>query len=274
MTAQQHLDAGDLAAAIAQVSEDLRKSPTDHSKRTFLFELLCCAGDLDRAGRHLDVIAGESAERAAAVMPYRILLEAEKQRRKVFAESLIPGLPQKIPDCVPLHLEAIRQVREKHYAEARALLEQAAATRTPQAGTIDGEPFEDLSDADDLMGPFLEAIVNGNYAWLPWDSVELVVISRPRHLRELVWVPARVDLNIGPLGDVFLPALYVDSYLHADPRVKLGRLTDWRQDVPEIALAAGQKLLTAGERDWPLLEVRSIAFAAREETDGVSGTAG
>lgn len=274
MTAQQHLDAGDLSSAIAQVSEELRKSPGDHGKRTFLFELLCCAGELDRAGRHLDAIAGESAEREAAVLPYRSLLEAEKQRRRVFAESLIPGLPKRIPDSVPLHLEAIRQVREKNYAEARALLEQAAAGRQPLAGTIDGEPFEDLSDADDLTGPFLEAIVNGNYAWLPWEAVESVTIDPPKHLRDIVWLPAHVELNFGPLGEVYLPALYVDSYLNPDQRVKLGRMTDWRKDVPDIAVASGQKLLTTGDRDWPLLEVRSIEFAAREESDGVSGTAG
>lgn len=278
MTAQQHLEAGDLAGAIARVSEDLRKAPTDHGKRTFLFELLCCSGDLDRAGRHLDVIAGENPERAAAVLPYRTLLEGEKQRRRVFAESAIPGLPKEIPDSVPLHLEAIRQVREKQYSEARALLEQAAAARPPSAGTIDGEPFEDLSDADDLTGPFLEAIINGGYAWLPWESIVSVEIARPKNLRDLVWVPAVVELDIGPLGDVFLPALYANSYLHSDPLVKLGRVTDWRQDIPDIAVASGQKLLAAGERDWPLLEIRSIQFAAREtggeEDDGVSGTAG
>ena len=274
MTAQQHLDAGDLPAAIAQVSEELRKSPADHRKRTFLFELLCCAGDLDRAGRHLDVIADESKERAEAVLPYRSLLEAEKQRRRVFAESLIPGLPKKVPDAVPLHLEAIRQVREGNYAEARALLEQAAESRPALAGTINGEPFDDLSDADNLTGPVLEAFVNGNYAWIPWEAIESVEISRPQHLRDLVWAPARVELDIGSLGDIFLPALYVHSYLHADPRVKLGRMTDWRQDIAEVAVASGQKVLVAGEREYPLLEVRSIAFAARKESDGVSGTAG
>jgi protein involved in temperature-dependent protein secretion len=64
----------------------------------------------------------------------------------------------------------------------------------------------------------------------------------------------------------------VDSYLHPDARVKLGRMTDWRPDVPGIAVASGQKLLAAGERDYPLLEVRSIGFAAREESDGVSSS--
>lgn len=274
MTAQEHLDQGNLSAAIAQVSDELRKSPADHGRRTFLFELLCFSGDLDRASRQLDVIAGESAERMAAVLPYRTLLEAEKQRRKVFSDSMIPGLPKKIPDSVPLHLEAIRQVREKQPADARALLEQAANTRQPRAGTVDGEAFEDLSDADDLIGPFLEAIVNGNYAWLPWESVESVTIAKPQHLRDLVWIPAQVELDIGPLGEVFLPVLYVDSHRHPDPLVKLGRVTAWREDLPEVAVGAGQKLLTAGDRDWPLLEIRKIEFAAREETDGVSGTAG
>jgi protein involved in temperature-dependent protein secretion len=37
-------------------------------------------------------------------------------------------------------------------------------------------------------------------------------------------------------------------------------MTDWRADVDGLALANGQKLLMAGEHDWPLLEVRQLEF--------------
>jgi len=272
MNGKQLLDSGDLAAAIAQVGAELRAAPEDAAKRTFLFELLCCAGDLDRALKQLDALAAESSERDLAIQPYRNVLEGEKKRRRAFSGGLVPGLPKKIPDYTRLHLEAINRITEGHYAEARALLEEGEAARRPVAGTINGEPFDDLKDADDLIGPFLEVITVSNYSWIPWESVRSVSMEAPRHLRDLVWLPARVELDIGPLGEVFLPVLYVNSYQHHDNRVKLGRMTDWQAATGDLSLASGQRLLMAGERDWPLLEVRELAFEPPGGNDGDTST--
>jgi type VI secretion system protein ImpE len=272
MKAKEFLDAGDLAAAIAQVGAELKAAPTDGPKRTLLFELLCCAGDLDRAVKQLDVIGAESSDRDLAVQPYRNVLEGERKRRRLFSEGLVPGLPKRVPDYTRLHLEAVNRIREGHYADARALLEEAEAARPPAAGTIDGEPFDDLKDADDLLGPFLEVITATNYSWIPWEAVRSVSMEAPRHLRDLVWLPARVELDIGSLGEVFLPVLYVNSYQHHDNRVKLGRMTDWQADTEGLSLASGQKLLMVGERDWPLLEIRQLAFEPSGGSDGDTST--
>jgi type VI secretion system protein ImpE len=258
LTASQLLEAGDLNSAVAHVSEELRTSPGDNGKRTFLFELLCCTGDLDRAAKHLDVLAAESADRAIAVQTYRNLLQGERQRRGLFTDGLLPGLPRSAPDYARMHLDAISRVREDRFEDARALVEEAASTRPAVSGRINGIHFDELTDADDLLGPFLEIIVSGNYSWLPWEVIRSVTIQAPRHLRDLIWLPAEIELDLGALGGAFLPVLYAGSYLHQDDRVKLGRMTDWRSDVPGLALAAGQKLLTADEQDWPLLEVRLL----------------
>ena len=74
------------------------------------------------------------------------------------------------------------------------------------------------------------------------------------------------------MGEVFLPALYTQSYLHADNQVKLGRMTDWRTDVEGLALAAGQRLLVTGDRDWPMLEIRELECEGPENTNGDTGT--
>src|ERR1017187_10079465 len=260
MTVKELLDAGNLSAAIAQISTDLREAPADRVKRTFLFELLCCAGDLDRAEKQLDVLAAEGCDRDIAVQPYHNVLAGERKRRLLFSEGRVPGLPKRVPDYTRLHLEAINHIPEGHYSEARALLEESETARPPVSGTINGERFDDLNDADDLLGPFLEVITANNYSWIPWEVVRSVSMEAPRHLRDLVWIPARVELEIGPLGEAFLPVLYADSYLHQDDRVKLGRMTEWRADAGGLALVSGQKLLMAGERDWPLLEVRQLEF--------------
>jgi len=135
MMVKELLDAGDLSAAIDQIGANLRAEPTDRVKRTFLFELLCCAGDLDRAEKQLDVVAAESSDRDIAVQPYRNVLEGERKRRRLFSEGRVPGLPKRVPDYARLHLEAINRIREGHYAEARALLEESETARPPVSGT-------------------------------------------------------------------------------------------------------------------------------------------
>lgn len=268
MNGKELLDTGDLAAAITQVGEEVRAAPMDIAKRTFLFELLCCAGDLDRAAKQLDAIGAAGSDHDLAVQPYRNLLEGERKRRRLFSDGLVPGLPKRAPEYTALHLEAVNRIREGRYAEAMALLEEGEASRQPVGCNINGEPFDDLKDADDLVGPFLEVITVNNYCWVPWESVRAVSMEAPRHLRDLVWLPARVELDIGPLGEVFLPVLYVHSYQHPDNRVKLGRMTDWQPECAGLSLGNGQRLLMAGDRDWPLLEIRELAV---EPPDGTHG---
>jgi len=57
MNSRQLFDAGKLNPAIEALSTELRDNPTDTQRRTFLFELLCFAGNYDRAEKQLDVLA-------------------------------------------------------------------------------------------------------------------------------------------------------------------------------------------------------------------------
>ena len=274
MTANELFHAGDVSTAITQVGREVADSPLDYRKRTFLFELLCFAGDLDRAAKQLDVLGEESPDRSLAAQSYRNLIVGEQRRRLLFSEGRVPGLPNHIPPYTNLHIEAVNRIREGHYDEARRLLEDAESSRPAIGGTLNGERFEDLKDADDVLGPFLEVMVADNYSWLPWETVRSVTIPPPRYVRDLVWAPAHIELNFGPLGDVFLPVLYADSYRHPDARVKLGRMTDWRENVNGLALASGQKLLSDGARDWPILEIRQLEFQHPSEGGADGGNTG
>jgi type VI secretion system protein ImpE len=48
--------AGQLSAAITALGDELRKQPLDAKRRTFLFELLCFAGEYNRAVKEMDVL--------------------------------------------------------------------------------------------------------------------------------------------------------------------------------------------------------------------------
>ena len=66
MTAQEHFAAGRLSAAIDAQLQEVKAAPLDAGRRTFLFELLAFAGELDRADQQLAVLAQETAEKGWA----------------------------------------------------------------------------------------------------------------------------------------------------------------------------------------------------------------
>ena len=63
--AEQHLESGDPAAALARLQEEVRARPADAKLRVFLFQLLCVLGQWERALNQLNVAAELDAARAA-----------------------------------------------------------------------------------------------------------------------------------------------------------------------------------------------------------------
>ena len=61
---------GKLQEAIQSLSADLRDKPTDAKSRTFLFELLCFAGEYERADKHLNLLADVSGEAKMGAVLY------------------------------------------------------------------------------------------------------------------------------------------------------------------------------------------------------------
>jgi type VI secretion system protein ImpE len=260
--AKELLQTGQLSAAIAQLNQEVRSHPTDSQLRTFLFELLCFAGDFTRAERQLDVIAQQEATTEVGVQVYHNVLEAERARQRLFSEGLGPNFLFDPPSYVHLHLEAVNRLREANYIEVGALLEESASSRSHFKGKLDGDPFQDFRDGDDLLAPVLEVIVRNTYIWLPFEQIKRLAISTPKRLRDLLWIPATLESHLGPVGEVFLPVLYAGSSEHADDQVKLGRMTDWRDVTDELALGVGQHLFFIDGQDRGILEVRDLAFEA------------
>jgi type VI secretion system protein ImpE len=260
--AKELLDAGHLSAAIAQLNDDVRSHPTDAQCRTFLFELLCFAGDYQRAMRQLDVLERQSTSAAVGAQVYRQTVMAEAARQRLFTHGLCPHFLFAPPPYSQLHLDAVDRLRQNQPAAARALLEQSARSRPPLTGQLAGQPFSAFRDCDDVLSPFLEVFVQTNYVWLPFEHIKRLTIPLPKRLRDLLWTPARLEAHQGPVGEVFLPVLYPGSGGHANDQIKLGRLTDWQVVGEEVTRGLGQHLLVIDGHDQGLLEIRELAFTA------------
>ena len=258
--ARELYQAGRLGAAIEALSGEVRANPTDASRRVFLFELLAFAGEWDRAEKQLEVLGQGSPKETLAVQVYKANIQAERTRSRLFSEGLHPHFLNEPPPYVDRHLDAINRVREGNFAEARAILDQAEEDRPALGGTLNGKPFTDFRDCDDLVGPVLELIVKDKYAWLPFEQIRKMEVTSPSMLRDLVWARAKVEALDGTVGDVYLPALYEGTSRNADDQIRLGRLTQWLALSDELARGAGLKTTLVGEEDVALFEPRQVAF--------------
>lgn len=229
MTARQFYEAGKLNQAVEAVGAELREHPSDTQLRTFLFELLCFAGNWDRADKQLDILAGEDKDRRLGALLYRAAIQAERTRQEMFQTALPPKVEPP---------EAVR-------------------------GTLNGREFQSLEDADPRIGARLEVLAGGNYMWIPFAHIAKIEMQPPKRLRDLLWAPATVETGAAfggsPLGEVLLPVLSPASCSHADDSVRLGRVTIWESDVP-----FGQKMLAVDSEEIPLLELRRLEIAQPE----------
>lgn len=258
MEAKQRFEAGDLAGALEAVTAEVKSRPTDAIPRTFLFELLCFAGELDRAQKHLDAIGQIESQSDWAVQVYTNILHAERARRRLFSDGLRPEFFLDPPLYVQLHLDAINRLREGRGGEAKELLDRAEEGRATNGCEVNGRLCDAIRDCDDMLAPFLEIIILRDYVWVPWEQIRELELAEPERPRDLIWLPARLVLTDGSQRRGYLPTLYCGSHQHSDDRVKLGRMTDWLGGETEPVRGVGLHTLLAGDHAVGLLDLRSV----------------
>src|SRR5262249_35872991 len=89
-TVQDHLKAGGLNQAMPLMNDEVRKNPSDIDRRGRLAELLCMAGNIDRADTILDAIVSLDAGAAVGVALFRQLVRAEQARQQFYSEGRLP----------------------------------------------------------------------------------------------------------------------------------------------------------------------------------------
>lgn len=252
-------DSGDLSAALEEITREVKASPSDMPRRVFLFELLCFAGEWERASRQLDVIGHQGVGTEIGAQVYRNCLRAELERARVLRDGLQPHFLAEPPAYVDAHLGAFGRLRAGDTAGARELLDRAEEERPALAGSIDGKLFRDFRDYDDFFAPVLEVIVHDKYTWLPYEQIKSVRFEPPSQLRDLVWATANIETAESEMR-ALVPVLYAGSGAHGDDLVRLGRATDWRELGPELYAGAGLRVYAVDGEEVPALEVRSLEF--------------
>lgn len=262
MHAEESLRDGNLDEALARLQEQVRAAPADPKLRVFLFQLLCVLGRWDRALAQLQVAGDLDAGALAMVQTYREAIRCEALRGEVFAglrSPLVFGEPEQ---WLALLLEALRLAAEGRYDEASGLRAQAFDAAPATAGTLDGQPFEWIADADGRLGPVLEAVVRGRYYWVPFHRVAAVRLEEPTDLRDLVWAPAHFAWANGGEDVGLIPTRYAGSEASPDGALRLARRTEWSERAPDLFVGLGQRMLATDGGEHPLLEVRELRLTA------------
>lgn len=256
------LRSGDLSGALAAAKEGVRGHPNDADLRLVLLHLAALAGDWDAARRQLKVYGEMSSDeqREFLAMTITSLIDAEEQRSAILAgerEPLIFGDPLPwVADLIQMHRhlaagenEAAAKCRERVVEEAEAV-----------PGRIDGKAFSWLGDTDWRFPAVLEVVIGGSYYWLPVQRLLSVTLSEPKGLRDLIWCPVNFKFTNGGDSPGYLCSRYPGSESSENEDLALSRGTVWDEPAPGIVTAKGQRVLTDGENDWSVLEVRRIDF--------------
>ena len=256
--AEEALKAGDAALALKLLTEQVRGRPQDPKLRVFLFQLLAVLGQWDRALNQLTAAAELDASALPMAQTYREAIHCETLRLQVFAGQKVPMLFGEPEIWIALLIEALLREGRGEADAARTLRAQALEQAPTSSGTINGEPFAWIADADSRLGPVLEAIVNGRYYWLPWNRLSKIDFDPPQDLRDAVWMPAHLEFSNGGEVVALIPTRYPDTVLTGGDALALSRATDWRETAPGDYIGLGQRLITTDAADYGLMDLRAI----------------
>jgi type VI secretion system protein ImpE len=258
--AEESFRAGDLASAMTQLQSDIRQKPADVSLRVFLAQLLMVNGQWERTLNQLQVIEEMDALALPMVRTYQRAIQCEQLRESVFAGERSPLLFGDPQPWVALLAQSVSLHGKGHIAQASELRTQAFESAPESAGSINGERFSWIADADSRLGPVFEVLLNGNYYWVPMQRVQRIVIEAPEDIRDLVWVPANFTWTNGGEAAGLIPTRYPGSEKSSDDAIKLARKTEWLEQQTGVYVGSGQRVLTTDAADTGILEVRELQF--------------
>lgn len=260
--AEASLREGRVDTALAALQDAVRAKPGDAKLRVFLFQLLCVAGQWERALNQLTVCAEMDAGALEMRETYRGAISCEALRAEVFAGKRAPMLFGEPEAWVALLIEAQLRTGQGDHAAAEKLRSQAFDAAPTTSGTLDGQPFEWIADADTRLGPVLEAVVNGRYYWVPFTRLEKVTFEAPSDLRDVVWAFASLRFSNGGEVPALVPVRYPGSEKSSDGLIALSRKTEWRELSDGASAGLGQKMLITDAGESPLLQCRELSFSA------------
>ena len=266
MEHEKHLQQGNLKDCLESIQNEIRSDASNVKHRIFLFQLLVVLGDWNRAAKQLDVIAKMDVSALAMVSEYQAAIQCEIFRQEVFSGNQNPifmGEPEKWQALI---LQSLKSLSEDNEPESNKLRLQALEMAPTTKGSINGDAFEWIADADTRLGPLLEVFVEGQYRWVPFTNIKRMAIEAPENLRDFVWMPAHIQWETEGESFVLIPTRYPFS-ADQDAELALSRQTKWVEKGEGNFIGFGQKIFATDASDYSLLDVRDVFFEQNTVAD-------
>ncbi len=251
----------DLQALLDTTMAQVRKEPARPDLRVLLFQIFCINGTWERALNQLATAAQLDKSTEEMARAYREVIRCEVFRGMVFSGQKTPLFAGEPEQWLARLAEALRLNALAQPAEAAALRADAFDAAPAIAGTLDGQAFAWIADADPRIGPVLEAVLNGKYYWIPFHRLALIEFEAPTDLRDLVWLPAKLTFSTGGEQVAFVPTRYPGSE-SAEDVIRLARRTEWLDLGADTWAGLGQRMLATDQGEFSLLDVRRIELAS------------
>src|SRR4051812_44308401 len=168
MTPEELLKQGKLDDCLTAVEKQIRANPADPKLRVLLFQVLAVMGQWDRAQTQLQVAAGMNQANMLMAQVCKQAILCEHLRAEVWAGKRTPLVLGEPEQWVGWMVQAQAMTAAGQHAAASELRARAFEEAPGVAGTIavgesKPQPFEWIADADERLGPILEAVVDGKY---------------------------------------------------------------------------------------------------------------
>lgn len=258
MSEKKMLFSGTVFDSLERLKENIRKEPARPELRTYLFQLLCIMGDYQRAMTQLNVAADMDDENKLMAKVCGPLLNCEVLRDEIFngrQSPLVFGEPE---EWLGLMVQALMLDGRKEHEVAQGIREKALDLAEPVPGSINGEPFEWLADADSRLGPILELIIEGRYYLAALSNIKKMSITEPCDLRDVLWLPVSIVWKNDGQSVGFIPARYQGSVETKEDAIILGKKTLWTEAYKDVFFGQGQRMLATEKQDYPIMDVREI----------------
>ncbi len=260
MSEKKMLFSGTISGSLEELKQDIRNNPAKPELRTYLFQLLCIAGEYTRAMTQLNLAGDMDEENKLMAKACAPLLNCEVLREKIFAGQRMPLIFGEPEEWVGQMVQALMMDGKKEHKAAKKLRDKALDQAPAVPGTINGEPFEWLADADSRLGPILEIIIEGRFYLTALSNIKQMMIPEPCDLRDVLWLPATVVWKNEGQSVGFIPARYPGSFETDDDAIALGRKTLWNEAFADVFFGQGQRMLATNLQDYPLMDVREIVL--------------
>src|SRR5205823_4996971 len=198
-------------------------------------------------------------------------VRCEVLRAQVFEGKKVPMVFGQPEQWLALLIEALMLSGRGRTPEAQTLRTQAFDQAPASKGTMDGQPFAWIADADMRFGPVLEAIINGRYYWVPFARLTRVAIDAPEDLRDLVWMPTHFQFENGGESVALIPTRYPGSETATESTLALAKKTIWTESAPDCFFGLGQRILATDFGETPLTELREVTLGEAEPDQAIHG---